>query len=146
MQIVLEKVTFSLIKNLKTVCSRINCRWQVFRQQYAEFSTTISNAIISEAKDFFWIFYSISEMYMKFRAFSKKTWVSWAKYFRNYWCWKTWLLKRLKGLASGHHSLMNVLTGSKHCWNQHGTTITLFYLQFEVNWVRKSHLQPDMKS
>ena len=21
---------------------------------------------------------------------------------------------------------MNVLTGSKHCWNQHGTTITLF--------------------
>ena len=72
MQIVLEKVTFSLIKNLKTVCSHINCRWQVSRQQYAEFPATISNAIISEAKDFFWIFYSISEMYMKFRAFSKK--------------------------------------------------------------------------
>ena len=25
---------------------------------------------------------------------------------------------------------MNVLTGSKHCWNQHGTTITLFCRQF----------------
>ena len=39
---------------------------------------------------------------------------------------KTWLLKRLKSLASEHHSLMNVLTGPKHCWNQQGTTITLF--------------------
>ena len=45
-------MTFSLIQNLKTVFSRINCRWQVFQQQYAEFSATISNAIISEAKDF----------------------------------------------------------------------------------------------
>ena len=26
-------------------------------------------------------------------------------------------LKRLESLASEHHSLMNVLTGSKHCWN-----------------------------
>ena len=40
----------------------------------------------------------------------------------------------------------NVLTGSKHCWNQHGTTITIFSRQFEVNWVGKSHLQCDMKS
>ena len=59
---------------------------------------------------------------------------------------KTWLLKRLKCLASEHHSLINVLTGSKHCWNQHGTTITLFSRQFEVNWALKSHLQSDMKS
>ena len=32
---------------------------------------------------------------------------------------------------------MNVLTSSKHCWNQHGTTITLFSGQFVVNWVWK---------
>ena len=32
---------------------------------------------------------------------------------------------------------MKLLTGSKHCWNQHGTTITLFSCQFEVNWVAK---------
>ena len=36
----------------------------------------VSNAIISETKDFFWIFYCISEMFMKFGAFSKKRWVS----------------------------------------------------------------------
>ena len=41
-------------------------------QQYAEFPVTISNAIIYERKDFFWIFYCISEICMKFRAFSKK--------------------------------------------------------------------------
>ena len=44
----------------------------------------------------------------------------------------TWLLKRLKG-----HSIMNVLTGSKHCWIQHRTAITLFSRKFEVNWVGK---------
>ena len=53
---------------------------------------------------------------------------------------KTWLLKRLKGLSSEHHSVMNVLTGSEHGWNQPGTTITLFSREFEVNWVGKSVL------
>ena len=28
---------------------------------------------------------------------------------------KRWLPKRLKVLASEHHSIINVLTGSKHC-------------------------------
>ena len=41
-------------------------------QQYAEFTATISNAIIFQTKIFFWIFYCISEMCMKFRAFFKK--------------------------------------------------------------------------
>ena len=30
------------------------------------------------------------------------------------------------------------LTGSKHCWSQHGTTIFLFFHEFEINWVGKS--------
>ena len=42
-----------------------------------------------------------------------------------------------KGLSSEHHSVMNVLTGSKHCWNQHGIAINLFSRQFDVNWVGK---------
>ena len=41
---------------------------------------------------------------------------------------------------------MNVLTGSKHCLNQKGTTIILFSGKFEVNWVGKTHVQSDMKS
>ena len=47
-------------------------------------------------------------------------------------------LKRLKGLASVHHSVINVLTGSKHCWSQNGITIFLFFHDFEINWVGKS--------
>ena len=39
------------------------------------------------------------------------------------------LLNRLNGLASEHHSEINVLTGSKHCSNQHRTTIKLLSLE-----------------
>ena len=44
----------------------------MFRQQYAEFPATISDAIMSETKEFFWIFYCNSEICIKFRAFPKK--------------------------------------------------------------------------
>ena len=67
----------------------------------------------------------------------KKRRVSWPNYYRNYCIGKRCLLKRLKGLASAHHSVINVLTGSKHCWSQHGTTIFLFFHEFEINWVGK---------
>ena len=56
------------------------------------------------------------------------------------------LLKRLKGLASENHSIMNVLTGSKHCWNELGTTINLFCHELEVNWAGQSLLKSDLKS
>ena len=71
----------------------------------------------------------ISEMCMKFRTFWKKRRVSCPNYYRNYCIRKRSLLKRLKGLSSAHHSVMNVLTGSKHCWSQHGTTVFLFLLK-----------------
>ena len=38
-----------------------------------------------------------------------------------------WLLKCLKSLTSTQLSVTNVLTGSKHCLNLHGTTIILFF-------------------
>ena len=107
-----------------------------------QFQTPISH----KQKSFSEFFIALLKCAWKLEHFQKKRLVSWPNYFRNYWSWKTWLLKRPKGLASEHQSLMNVLTGSKHCWNQHDTGITLFYRQSEVNWVRKSHLQCDMKS
>ena len=43
--------------------------------------------------------------------------------FRNYWLWKTWLLNRLKSLASEHHSPMNLFNGFqtllKSAWHNH---------------------------
>ena len=84
-------------------------------------------------------------MCMKFTTFWKKRRVSYPNYYRNYCIRKRCLLKRLKGLASAHHSVINVLTGWKHCWSQHGTTIFLFFPEFEINWVGKclpySHLK-----
>ena len=112
---------------------------QNFHQQ---FQTPLSQ----KQKTFSWFFISCPEYAWNLEPFQKKTWVSQPNYFRNYLCRKTWLLKRLKGLASEHHSLMNVLTSSKHCGNQRGTTITLFSRQFEVNSVGKSHPQSYMRS
>ena len=77
-------------------------------------------------------------MWIKFRTFCKETRVSKPNYYWNYCIRKRCLLKRLKGRASEHHSVINVLTVSKHCWNQHGTTIIPFLHEFEINWVRKS--------
>ena len=37
--------------------------------------------------------------------------------------------KQINGFASEHHSVINVLTSSKHCSNQHSTTINLLSLE-----------------
>ena len=59
---------------------------------------------------------------------------------------KELVLKRLKGLASEHISGTNEFSGSKHCWNNDGTSISLFLHEYEVNWVGKSLSYSDMKS
>ena len=67
----------------------------------------------------------------------KKRTISLPNYYGSYIIRKRCLLKRLKGLASAHHSVINVLTGSKHCWRKNGITIFLFFHEFEINWVGK---------
>ena len=110
----------------------------MFPLQCSKFRAKSSNTNISKIKSFFWIFDCISEMCMKFRTFWKKRRVSQPIYLRNDGLRKRWLLKRLKGLASEDHAVINVLTGSKHCWNQQGTTIILFFHAFGIYWVGKS--------
>ena len=105
-------------------------RWQVFPSQYGDFLTTTWNDFISKRKSLLWIFYCISEMCMKFRTFWKERRISYPNYYRNYIIRKICLLNRLKGLPSAHHSLINGLTGSKHCWSQHGITILFFFHEF----------------
>ena len=107
-----------------------------------QFETPLSQ----KQKSFSWFRIAFLECAWNLKHFQKKRWGSYPSYFRNWWSSKTWLLKRLKGLPSEHHPLINVLTGSKDCLNQHGPTITLFSRKFEVNWVGKSYLQSDMKS
>ena len=85
-------------------------------------------------EDFLYYFWNVHEIE---NILKKKTRVSYRNYYRNYCIRKRCLLKRLKGLASADHSIINVLMGSKHCWSQHGTTIFLFFHPFEKNWVWK---------
>ena len=92
---------------------------------------------MSKRKNCFWNFYCISQMCRKCTTFWKKRWVSYPHYFRNLWIRMRGLLKCLNGLASEHHSVINVLMGSKHCSNHNGTTINLLSLLLELNWVGK---------
>ena len=100
---------FRLFVNTLTPDDKYSRRYmQIFLQQ-------LQTPISQKGMAFFWIFYCISEMCIEFRTFWKKRRVSEPNYYRNYCIRKKCLLKRLKGLASAHHSVMNVLTGSKHC-------------------------------
>ena len=47
-------------------------RVQVISSQCADFRPTSSDAIMFKAKDFFWTFYCVSEICIKWRTFSKK--------------------------------------------------------------------------
>ena len=91
----------------------------------------------------FWLhFWNVHEIY----NILKKRTISYPNYYRNNWIRNRSLLKRLKDLSSAHHSAINVLTGSKHCWSQHGTTIFLRFHEFKINWVRKSLPSSHLKS
>ena len=60
------------------------------------------------------------------------------KYLRDYWLWKTQLLKCLKGTVLEHPLGGDLLTCRKHCWNLHESTFfSFFFYLFEMNWVRK---------
>ena len=50
----------------------MNCRWQLLREQYAEFPTTISNVIISRKKDFFWFFIAFLKCAQNLEHFQKE--------------------------------------------------------------------------
>ena len=114
--------------------------------QYSEFFATTSIAIIWKTVCFFRTFYCISEMCMEFRTFWKKGCVSYPNYLRNYCFRKILLLKRLEGLPSEHHSVINLLTGFKHRWKMQRITNIVFSNEFSVNGVSKSLLYSDLKS
>ena len=51
-----------------------------------------------------------------------------------------WLPKYLKSPVSQHPLAVNLLTGTKHCWNLGGSTFILFFHHYEISWVRKKFL------
>ena len=71
-EVSLQNVSPSVRWNLRVVCEHMNIWWQVSRSRLWEFATPNSNAIIWKTINIFWIFYSISWIYIKFQGFSKK--------------------------------------------------------------------------
>ena len=47
-------------------------------------------------------------------------------------------LSAWRSLPAEQLSVINLLTGSKHCLNLHGTTIILFFHESGINWAGKS--------
>ena len=83
------------------------------------FNATNSNVIISKSKSIFWIFFCISEIYIKFGTLWKIRWAPDVVCFWNYRLQKARLLKCPKSHVSEHLWTANMLKGLKHCINLH---------------------------
>ena len=72
-----------------------------------------------------------------FEHFQKRRWLSYLRYFRNYWPRKLWLHQCLKSPISRDLSESNMVNAPKHCWKLHGSTFTIFIDHCECNWYGK---------
>ena len=84
-------------------------------------------------------------MHIKWQMFWDKKWASQVNYFWSYWLQKMCLFKGRTGLLSESPVAVNVLTSPKNSWSLWKSTFILLFLIFEPNWVRKSHLQSDLR-
>ena len=68
-----KKLYLTDMQNLRTVCYPIYCRWQVFSSQQKQFIAKLSDAIISETKNFCWFFFlAVSIFRIIFEHFEEK--------------------------------------------------------------------------
>ena len=102
------------------------------------FEQQVQTPLSQKQKTFWGFFIAFLKCAWNLEHFEKKYEYPSPYYFRNYGLRKRWLLKRLKGVASEDHAVIKVLTASKHCWNQHDTTIMLFFHALGIYWVGKS--------
>ena len=85
-----------------------------------------------------WIFFSISEIYIKFLILSKKRWPLEVIWFWNYRLQIAGLLKSLKSPVSEHLWRVNMLKGPKHYLNRHGSFFAIFLDPSKRKSARKS--------
>ena len=82
-------------------------------------------------------FFFIPEIYIKFWILWKKRWASEVICFWNYRLQKAGLLKCQKSSVSEHLWTVNMLMGSKHPINPHGSIFVIFFHHSERKWPRK---------
>ena len=106
----------------------------------------IQMELAQKQKNFFSIFCSLFEIYMKFEKFWMKRWPSPLFYFRNLRTLKTWIDNCLKSLVSEDPSTRNMVIVPKHCWNLHQSTFIIFIGHWQRNCVWESLSYTQAKS
>ena len=123
--------------NLTGVSQHIVCQWQGSCFRLWEFAIPDSNAIILKTKTFFWFFFSISGIYLKFQTFLNKRWSWELVYFGNYWLRKTCLEHSLKSTISEDSLTVNMLKRPKLLQKDHESTFIIFFHHYQRTWFGK---------
>ena len=98
----------------------------------------IQMQVSRKEKTFSQFFSSFLKSNLNFEHIRKKEMTLIADVFRNYGPRKTWLDQCLKSLVSRDPSESNIVTAPKHCWNLHGSTVTIFIDRCEGYCLTKS--------
>ena len=123
--------------NITGVSQHIVCQWQGSCFRLWEFAIPDSNAIILKTKTFFWFFFSISGIYLKFQTFLNKRWSWELVYFGNYWLRKTCLEHSLKSTISEDSLTVNMLKRPKLLQKDHESTFIIFFHHYQRTWFGK---------
>ena len=133
----LENVSPSVRWSLMGVCYHIDCWLQVSCSRLQEFETPNSNAIIWKTKNIFWLFCSLSGIYIKFYTFSNKWLLSQLIFIQNYRLWKSWLDHSLKSALSEHALKGNMWKHPKYFPNLHERAFIMFFHRSQGSWFGK---------
>ena len=100
----------------------------ILSQEERVLHATNSKAIISKSKNIFWIFFCISEIYIKFGILCSKRWDSELICFWNYILQKAGLLKWLKCRVAEYLWTVNMLKALKDCIGLYGSIFVIFVI------------------
>ena len=126
----LKNVSPTFRLNLRAFCWHIDRRLEVSFSVLQEFPIDNSNGIIWKTKNFFWVFCSISGIYIKFQTFRKKRWWSLLMYFRTCRLWKTSPDHSVKGVVSEHALTVNMWNCPKYLRNIHESAFIMWFHHF----------------
>ena len=116
-------------------CSMLTGDHKYFCHKWEKILAISWTVIIFQRKYIFCKVYFIFENYIKFWVFLQSNHLdSSNSYFRSYWISKMWLLECPKGPVSEHPLVVNVLSGSKHCWSGLGRIVMLTFHEYQTNW------------
>ena len=122
-----QKICFSGIWNLQTVCQHIDTQWRAFSLSKSESLTQPIQMQLYQIKKYFRNFFYISGIYTKFAILWRKRWTAEVICFWIYKLQTAVLLKCTKSHVSEQLWTVNMLNGPKHCINLHSSIFIRFF-------------------